>query len=123
MANLFSERLRVLRAKTRLTQRQVAKHLGVSPATLGMYEAGKREPNIDVLVSIAAFYETNLDYLLGRTNDPAPSKGGYTDGKLPLSNAEYKDLTPVERESVDRITREFERLTIELFKTIRNNQE
>lgn len=73
MASVFSRRLRKLRDTRRLTQREVAERLGIAPSTLGMYEAGKREPDNDLLVAIAAMYGTSLDYLLGRTDDPSPT--------------------------------------------------
>lgn len=73
MANTFRARLRLLRDMRRLTQREVAEQLGIAPSTLGMYEAGKREPDNDLLVAIAAIYETSTDYLLGLTDNPAPA--------------------------------------------------
>ncbi len=36
-----------------------------------MYEIGKREPSFEITEKIADFFETNVDYLLGRTDDPS----------------------------------------------------
>ena len=60
MANAFRVRLRLLRDMRRLTQREVAEQLGIAPSTLGMYEAGKREPDNEILVAIAEVYETSV---------------------------------------------------------------
>lgn len=37
-----------------------------------MYEIGEREPDFDTVSHLAAFFNTSVDYLLGRTNDPRP---------------------------------------------------
>lgn len=127
MANAFRVRLRLLRDMRRLTQREVAEQLGIAPSTLGMYEAGKREPDNDLLVAIAAIYETSTDYLLGLTDDPAPApphdEGRTVRRDYPLPPIGYEDLSPEEREHVDRITREFERQTIELLLKQRQNKD
>lgn len=60
MARTFAARLRDLRLTKRLTQREVAVRLGIAPSTLGMYEAGKREPDNEILVAIAEVYETSV---------------------------------------------------------------
>ena len=33
-----------------------------------MYERGERQPNFEVLETIADFFNVDIDYLLGRTN-------------------------------------------------------
>jgi transcriptional regulator with XRE-family HTH domain len=117
VANTFRARLRLLRDMRRLTQREVAEQLGIAPSTLGMYEAGKREPDNDLLVAIAAIYETSTDYLLGLTDDPTPpshDEGRAIRRDYPLPPIGYEDLSPEERERIDKLTREFERHTIEL---------
>ncbi len=117
MANTFRARLRLLRDMRRLTQREVAEQLGIAPSTLGMYEAGKREPDNDLLVAIAAIYETSTDYLLGLTDNPAPAsteKGGAIRRDYPLPPRGYEHLSPEERQRIDKLTREFEEHTIEL---------
>ena len=42
---IYSERIKRLRKERGLSQDQLAKILGVSRSTVGMYETGKREPD------------------------------------------------------------------------------
>ncbi len=35
-----------------------------------MWETGKREPDFDTISRIADYFQTTVDYLLGRTDDP-----------------------------------------------------
>lgn len=62
---ILGDRLKELRSSRHLTQREVAERLGIGVSTLGMYEAGKREPDLDTLKALAQFYNVTVDYLLG----------------------------------------------------------
>ena len=61
----FALRLKELRRERHLTQDQFAKKMGVSRSTIGMYEQGKREPEIDFITACAEFFNSSTDYLLG----------------------------------------------------------
>lgn len=65
----FSENLAKLRREKKVSQKAVAKTLGVSQALLSHYENGVREPGIDFLVKAAEYYGCSVDFLLGRTMD------------------------------------------------------
>ena len=41
---MFKDKLKYLRIENNLTQADIAKAIGVSPATIGNYEQGTREP-------------------------------------------------------------------------------
>ena len=64
----FKTRLKQLRNERRISQRQLAEFLKVAPSTISMYENGQREPNFEVLESLADFFNVDLNYLLGKTN-------------------------------------------------------
>ena len=61
----FSETLKCLRLSRGITQEELAKVLGVSPSTIGMYEAGKRQPNFEMEEKIADYFNVSLDALRG----------------------------------------------------------
>lgn len=63
--NGFGERLLELRRASGLTQKQVADALGIHSITYLHYEKDQREPPLDTVVRIAAFYDVTTDYLLG----------------------------------------------------------
>jgi len=67
MSENFGSTLSQLRQEKRLSQRVVAKELGVSQAVLSHYENGVREPGLDFVVRAAEYYRVSTDYLLGRT--------------------------------------------------------
>ena len=67
-------RIRELREDNNLTQAAVGKSINVSQRTYAYYESGERMLPPMVLCALADFYKTSTDYLLGRTNNPAPPK-------------------------------------------------
>ena len=66
---LFSERLRELRAKLNLTQKDFASRVNITPATLSSYESGQKKPTIQTAAQIATEYNISLDWLCGISNE------------------------------------------------------
>ncbi|MBM7623658.1 helix-turn-helix domain-containing protein [Sporohalobacter salinus] len=62
------ERIKKLRKEKNISQRKLAKILGLSPSTIAMYETEKRKPDSETLQKIADFFDVSVDYLLGRTD-------------------------------------------------------
>ena len=62
-AGVFKE----LRMKNGLTQQEIADKLKVSRSSIGMYEKGEREPNYELLETIADFFNVDMNYLLRGT--------------------------------------------------------
>ena len=65
-------RIRDLREDRDLNQTTVAKILGMSQTGYSKYETGENDIPTWVLIKLAQFYNTSVDYLLGLTNDSTP---------------------------------------------------
>lgn len=73
----FSDRLRGLRAETKLTQAEMAAVIKVSRTAYSNWEGDRATPDPKTLVELAEFFHVSVDYLLGNTNTRpayAPSK-------------------------------------------------
>lgn len=68
MKSVVGEKIRELRKKSGFTQSELAKKLGVSPSTVGMYEQGRREPDNKILLCLCKIFGTTTDYLLGKSD-------------------------------------------------------
>ncbi len=68
------KRIRDMREDRDLTQTEIAKHLKCSQVCYSYYENGQRDIPTDVLVKLANFYNTSIDYLLGQTDNPVRYK-------------------------------------------------
>lgn len=64
----FDKILKLLRNEKNMSQQELADALGISKSSINMYERGERQPNFEVLETIADFFNVDIDYLLGRTN-------------------------------------------------------
>ena len=65
-------RLRDLREDSDLTQQQIADILGTTKQYYQKYEKGVHPIPVDRLEMLADFYQTSVDYLLGRTSVRKP---------------------------------------------------
>lgn len=63
-------RLRDLREDKELNQTQVAKTLGMSQTGYSKYETGENDIPTAILIKLARFYNTSIDFLLGETDNP-----------------------------------------------------
>ena len=68
MINGLGERLQEQRTTHKLSQREVALALNVSPTVISNYEKGERTPSLEMLIALARFYHCSTDYLVGFEN-------------------------------------------------------
>lgn len=61
-------RMKELREKNNLTQNDVSKILGITRPQYSLYETGKRNIPIKLLMKLANYYKTSIDYIVGDTN-------------------------------------------------------
>lgn len=60
----FHEKLKMLRKKRGLTQKEVADLVNVSRVGYTNWECGKREPNFENLSMVACIFDVSIDFLL-----------------------------------------------------------
>lgn len=65
-------RIRGCREDKDLNQTQMGKILSVSQTTYSDYELGKLNIPIAILIKLADFHNTSIDYLLGLTDEAMP---------------------------------------------------
>lgn len=66
------KRIRDLREDSDLHQKDLAQLLNISQTTYSRYETGILEIPNQVLIRLAQYYHTSVDYLLGLTDCKAP---------------------------------------------------
>lgn len=72
--SILGKRIKKLREEAGLSQIELSKVLNISNTTLSQYETGQRIPSDDIKIKIAEFFNTTVDYLLGRTDQRDPDK-------------------------------------------------
>ena len=71
----FAERLQELREDRGISRKELAASLNITVSALGMYEQGRREPNMEMLIRLADYFNVTLDFLVGRSfNNEETSK-------------------------------------------------
>lgn len=87
----FGEVLREERKRSRCTQDEFAKKLGISRASLSLYETGKQTPGLDVLDSLHKVTGAPLEYLMGYTDNYTKETIGI-DKNIGLSTESVEEL-------------------------------
>ena len=72
MTKTYKERIRDLREDHDLTQKKIAEVLGIKYNVYQRYELGTSKMPIHHLISLAQYYNTSADYILGITDEKTP---------------------------------------------------
>lgn len=67
---MFSNRLKELRQKAKVTQKELAQSINSSQQNIALYEQGRRKPKYETLEKLSVFFNVSTDYLLGKTDFP-----------------------------------------------------
>ena len=65
-------KLKDIREDQDIKQETIANFLHIKQNTYSQYENGHRQIPIELLVALARYYGTSVDYLLGLTNEKKP---------------------------------------------------
>ena len=71
---MFFKRIHELRIDNDLSQQKVADYLMCNRQVYARYERGIREIPVSMIIKLADLYNTSVDYILGRTDDPKSIK-------------------------------------------------
>lgn len=89
----MGERIKQLRKEKGMTQTDLAQTLNVTKGTVSTWETNSRTPSFDTLNALSDLFERRLDYIMGRSDDAAPTTQSADDLEdLALSQVEA-DLT------------------------------
>ena len=90
--------LKEIRNSKKLLQTRVAMDLNITQETVSSYETGRVFPSSDMLIKLADYYNTSIDYLLGRTDYNMPINTIKPDN---VSESDFTLLTKINRLSTN----------------------
>ncbi|MGN1194573.1 MAG: helix-turn-helix domain-containing protein [Acutalibacteraceae bacterium] len=102
--------LKPLRQKKGLSQQQLADIIGVSQQSVYKYEKQNVEPELSVLISMADYFETSVDYLIGHSDvnhkieKIQPFELNAEEAKL---IRDYRKLSKSEKESINLVIKNY----------------
>ena len=110
----FSTRIVERRVQLKISQKELAKRIGVTPTRLNYWEKGKREPNMYYISAIAQALDISCDYLLEKSEFGEPESykhkqmntGFINERKraLNLTNQKIAEQTGITLSTLDKIT-------------------
>lgn len=63
-------RIRDIREDHDMTQKQVSEYLHCDQSLYSKYERGQREIPLSLIIKLSELYDTSIDYLVGKTDNP-----------------------------------------------------
>ena len=75
----YATSLQRLRRASGLTQAELAEALGISKSAVSMYERGNREPELELLQTMADYFHVSVSALLGREEPLVNGDGELTE--------------------------------------------
>lgn len=93
---MLSKRIKSLRLKKELTQKDLSDKLGLTPKMVSFYELGDRVPPPDILEKLADIFHVTVDYLMCRSDKTICSDCGYSynpldDTQINAHNIEHEN--------------------------------
>lgn len=67
-------RIKDKREDSDLTQKEIAEYLKCDQSLYSKYERGERDVPLHVMIKLAIYYKTSVDYLVGLTDEALPYK-------------------------------------------------
>lgn len=99
-------KIKELRQELGITQKELAKHLGIAQNTLSYWENGKFDVDNASLCRIADYFHVTIDYLLGQNNSPIDADNAISVKNLASENNgtlnPYRVLTNNEKELIEK---------------------
>lgn len=102
--------LKLLRNKKGISQQQLADIIGISQQSVNKYENHNVEPDISILIALANYFNTSVDYLIGNTeiDHVIESVSEYDLNKdEAILIDSYRRLSEKEKESIKLVIRNY----------------
>jgi transcriptional regulator with XRE-family HTH domain len=104
---MFAEKMKQLRRSRGMTQAELAEKLGLSASAIGMYEQGRREPELSVIMELCNIFNVPADVLLGTPSaqECLEIKDVMQDiqDRLLAADELTLDGTPMSRQDIDQL--------------------
>lgn len=88
---MLSSRIAFLRREAGMSQSQLASKLSISASAVGMYEQGRRIPDLDTLIALANLFDVSLDYLITGEEHQHRNARVHREEKFPCRSCFWRD--------------------------------
>ena len=90
---LVADRIKKLRKKNKISQKELAALLGVSRSSVNGWELGINMPSTQYIIKMACLWHVSTDYLLGIEESKTLSLSGLNQSDRKLIYSFYREIT------------------------------
>lgn len=95
--------IKELRTNQKLTQKELAESLNLTPKMVSFYELGQRTPPSDIIIKLSKIFDVSTDYLLGITS--SDNQSSETENQISAEDLELlqkiKNLPPEKKKAIE----------------------
>lgn len=91
--NKIKDKIKQLRIEKNLSQKELAKTIGLSEKTISHYESGYSEPSLEIIIKLVDYFGISTDYLIGTESE---------DGQIETTHF-GNEISEDEQELLDKI--------------------
>ncbi|MEK3821486.1 helix-turn-helix transcriptional regulator [Cytobacillus sp. FSL W8-0315] len=104
----FGNRIRKLREKSGINQKDMAKKLELSNVQLSRYESDERRPDFETLKKISEIFDVSIDYLITGNEKNSSSDEMWREILNPKTQIFFKDLMDAPEEKIEELIKFWE---------------
>lgn len=93
---VIGERIKKKRQELKLSQRELAEEIEVTPSAINQYEKGDKVPSSEKIIKLAKILGISSDYLLGVTDE----EDIFLDASVTMAFKAFKELGPNDRNNI-----------------------
>lgn len=108
----FNIRLENLLEERNMTQKQLSMDLHIASSTVNGYVKKNRQPDFEMLIRLARYFDVTTDYLLGLTNDKKPAPSTLNSNEASLIHL-YRTLIPEHQDLIYEQTKFYHNLSLD----------
>ena len=99
---IFADRLKEFRLQKKMTQKDFATKIGITPAALSLYESNSKNPSIGVVKRISEVFGVSIDWLCGLSEQMTLNAEPQTLADIALKIIELLNSSSLYRFKLDR---------------------
>lgn len=93
---VIGERMKEKRQQLKLSQKELAEKIEVTPSAINQYEKGDKVPSSEKIISLAKTLGVSSDYLLGVSDE----EDIFLDAAVTMAFKAFKELGPNDRDNI-----------------------
>ena len=101
----IGRQIKLLREAAGLSQYGLSKMINIHPTTISQWETGNRVPDLEMVKTVAQYFNVTTDFLMGKESEMAPPEGMPAEVAIAFRKIDWAKLSDEDRVVVNAVIR------------------